>query len=279
MAIVSIESFFLETTLGKRFCVYHNMENAQKARGAVLLVPPFAEELNKSRHMLSTLARTLASHGYAVLLVDLNGCGDSHGEFRDSSWESWLQDLAAAYMYLCQRTQLPISLLGVRLGALLALDFLKNSKYPIDQLILWQPAINGRQLLNQFLRLRLASDMLSGKQHHTGGTQAIRNALLAGEVIEIAGYELPPQLAAAIDAQKIADYLPLGFRVDWLELQPTAGVEISPAKKQVIDLWTQQKVEVRLMQIPGAEFWASQEIEHNPELIASTVQAFLQGDR
>ncbi|WP_295762702.1 hydrolase 2, exosortase A system-associated [Undibacterium sp.] len=279
MAIVLIESFFLETPLGKRFCVYHSVENAKTAHRAILLVPPFAEEINKSRHMLSTLARTLASHGYAVLLVDLDGCGDSHGELRDSSWESWRQDLAAVYKYLRQRTHLPISLLGLRLGALLALDFLKIDKYPIDQLVLWQPAINGRQLLNQFLRLRLASDMLSGKQDMTSSTQTIRKALLAGEVIEIGGYELPPQLAAAIDAQKIADYLPLEFRVDWLELQPTAGVEISPAKKQVIDTWAQQKVEVRLIQIPGAEFWASQEIENNPELIASTVQVFLQGDR
>ncbi|MFZ6751080.1 hydrolase 2, exosortase A system-associated [Undibacterium sp. Ren11W] len=279
MATVFIESFFLDSNLGKRFCVYHSIENKAKVQRAILLVPPFAEEMNKSRHMLSKLARTLASHGYAVLLIDLQGCGDSQGEFRDCSWENWLHDLAMAYMYLCQRTQLPISLLGVRLGALLALDFLKVGNYPIDQLILWQPVINGRQFLNQFLRLRLAGDMLSGKQNPTSGTQAIRNALLAGEVIEIAGYELPPHLAAAIDSQKISDYLPLDYRLDWMEIQSTASVDISPLKKQVIDAWAQKGVNNKTTLITGVEFWETQEIENNPELIASTLQAFMQGNR
>lgn len=278
MSTILIESFFLDTNLGKRFCVCHSIEDKTKTHRAILLVPPFAEEMNKSRHMFNALAQALASHGFFVLLIDLQGCGDSEDEFQDSRWENWREDLAAAYMFLRQRTQLPISFLATRLGALLALDFLKHGHYPIDQLVLWQPVINGRQFLNQFLRLRLASDMLLGKNDSANSTQAIRNALLAGEVIEIAGYELPPQLAAAIDAQKITDYLPSKYRLDWLEIQPTDNSEIPPAKTQVIASWTQQKIDLRIIKIVGAEFWACQEIERNPELITTTVQTFLQGN-
>lgn len=278
MTTVLTEAFFLDSDLGKRFCVYHNMVEEAKAHRAILLVPPFAEELNKSRHMLNALAQELAARGFAVLLIDLQGCGDSEGEFRDSSWENWLGDLAVAYRYLRQRTLLPVSILAVRLGALLALDFLKHGNYPIDQLILWQPVVNGRQFLNQFLRLRLASDMLEGKNKLANGTQAIRNALLAGEVIEIAGYELPPKLALAIEAQKISDYLPLEYPIDWLELQTDAYAEIAPTKKQIIDSWCRQKVTVNIRQITGEEFWASQELAKNPKLLACTVQAFIRGN-
>ena len=62
-------------------------------RGVVLLLPPFAEEMNKSRRMCALLARGLAADGWRVVRIDLFGCGDSAGSLRDASWEQWCDDL------------------------------------------------------------------------------------------------------------------------------------------------------------------------------------------
>lgn len=271
-------AFFLNTETGQRFCLYRPPDNERESRGSVLLVPPFAEEMNKSRHMMLRLSQTLASHGYASLLIDLHGCGDSEGELKDSSWAIWKKDLAAAYGWLGQRSSLPVSLLGLRLGALLALDFLKDEKPAIKQLLLWQPVLNGQQFLTQFLRLRLAGDILSGNNETSGGTKALRTALHAGEVIAIAGYELAPQLALPIDALNAADYAPSACRVDWLELQTGTEAELAPAKQKIAELWKQQGSDLHLTPWNGPEFWASQEISACPELIALTVQLLNQAN-
>jgi hypothetical protein len=44
-------------------------------------VPPFAEEMNKSRRMIAEVGRRLEGSGVGMLLVDLFGTGDSEGEF------------------------------------------------------------------------------------------------------------------------------------------------------------------------------------------------------
>jgi exosortase A-associated hydrolase 2 len=214
----------------------------------------------------------LSSHGYASLLIDLHGCGDSQGELKDSSWAIWKKDLAAAYAWLKQHHPRPISLLGLRLGALLALDFLNDEKPAIKQLLLWQPVLNGQLFLTQFLRLRLAGDMLSGNNDASGGTKAIRSALQAGEVIAIAGYELAPQLALPIDALNAANYAPSACRVDWLEQQTEAHAELAPTKQKIAGLWKQQASDLQLTSWKGPDFWATQEISACPELIALTVQ-------
>jgi hypothetical protein len=59
-------------------------------RDRLVIVPPFADEMNRSRYMLSRTARLLASNGCTVFLPDLSGTGDSYGNFDDVSWTDWL---------------------------------------------------------------------------------------------------------------------------------------------------------------------------------------------
>ena len=49
----------------------------------------------------------------------------------------------------------------------------------------------------------LSADRGSGA--NTGGTSALRNTLRAGESLEVAGYELTPELASAIDGLKAVE--------------------------------------------------------------------------
>ena len=80
------EAFFLDMEPGQRFCLFH--PPAGTCRGAALYVPPFGEEMNKSRRMAALQARALAAAGFGVLQLDLYGCGDSSGEFAEARWAS-----------------------------------------------------------------------------------------------------------------------------------------------------------------------------------------------
>ena len=67
---------------------------------AIIHIPAFAEEMNKSRRMLAMQAQAFAGQGYAVLVLDLFGTGDSSGDFGEATWDIWLQNIDTALVWL-----------------------------------------------------------------------------------------------------------------------------------------------------------------------------------
>jgi exosortase A-associated hydrolase 2 len=261
------EAFFLDTPGGQRFCLYH--APVGECRGALVYVHPFAEEMNRSRRMAALGARALAARGIGVLLLDLHGCGDSAGDFGDASWDGWLRDLAFGRAWIESRLGRTAGLWGLRVGALLAVAHAQTAAVAPERLLLWQPVTNGSGYLNGFLRLRLAGELLAGGSD-SGGTEALREALGAGEAIEIAGYLLNPQLAAGLDA---ADARALGPRcpITWLEVMPAAGRALPPAAVRVADTWRLQGSRVEVVQVEGPQFWTAPETIDCPALVAATL--------
>jgi len=268
------EPFFLPASRGERFCIFHPAAGA--ARGSVLYLHSFAEEMNKSRRMAALQSRALAARGFAVLQIDLFGCGDSSGEFADASWEIWRQDVVLGVQWLSQRACGDITLWGLRLGALLALDATRDCDPAPSGYVLWQPVLNGEALLTQFLRLRLASEMLSEGRSKTG-VQALRATLGSGAALEIAGYDLTRQLAAALDGLKLADLEPAGKVVHWFELVPEAGRALPPAAQRVVDSWVRRGVRIDVQCVAGQPFWNTVEITECPALIAATTRVLADG--
>lgn len=263
------QPFFLDTGAAARFCLYHAPQGA--CRGAWLFLHPFAEEMNKARRMVALQARALAQHGFAVLQIDLQGCGDSAGDFAEATWEGWLDDVARAAAWLRERSGQPVALWGLRLGALLALDHLRQGNAPAA-LLLWQPVLNGGQALTQFLRLKVASQMLT-EGGDSGGTSALRQALAAGQPQEIAGYTLAPALALALDQLDATKLPPPACPVHWFELVADAARPVPPAAARVAEAWCQQGANVRTQAVAGPQFWATQEIAECPALLDATLAA------
>lgn len=106
-----MQAFFLPCDLGQRFCIYHAARNGQ-ARGAIVYLHPFAEEMNKARRMAALQSRALAKAGFNVLQIDLLGCGDSSGDFADATWEAWQDDLVSGCSWLQAHNQGPLILWG-----------------------------------------------------------------------------------------------------------------------------------------------------------------------
>jgi len=265
----SAAPFFLDTPDGPRFCIFHAPLGT--CRGALVYVHPFAEEMNRSRRMSALGARALAAQGIGVLLLDLHGCGDSADDFGDATWDGWLRDIGCARAWLEERLGRMAGLWGLRLGALLAVAHAQRAPLPPERMLLWQPVTAGSGYLNSFLRLRLAGELLAGGSD-SGGTEALREALAAGESLEIGGYTLNPHLAMGIDT---ADARALGPRcpIHWCEVTASAERPLPPAAVRVADTWRLQgsRVEVHLVQ--GPQFWTAPETVDCPALIDASLAA------
>ncbi|MBB3223837.1 hydrolase 2, exosortase A system-associated [Pseudoduganella umbonata] len=265
------QPLFLDAGAAARFCLYH--APAGPCRGAWLYLHPFAEEMNKSRRMAALQARVLAQNGYAVLQMDLYGCGDSAGDFGDARWDIWLQDAVRGLAWLEQRSGCAAGLWGLRLGALLALDMAQAR--PLPGLLLWQPVTNGSQFLTNFLRLKVASQMLTdgGGGKDGGGTTALKQALQAGQSLEIAGYTLDPALALAIDARNAEKFTPPACPVHWFEVAAESGRSLSPAATRVIAALGAGGANIAPHVVAGPQFWVTQEIATCPALLDATLHS------
>ncbi len=265
--VPQVEPFFFDVDPGTRFCLYHAPNPQMPPRGAVLYVHPFAEELNLSRRMAAQQARAFAALGYAVLQIDLFGCGDSCGEFSAGRWPLWQRDLAVAADWLAQRQTGPLYVWGVRLGALLAMDLAASRA--VDGLILWQPVISGRTCINQFLRQQLALNR-SGQARREGSTQGgvagLRAELAARGRIEVAGFDLDLALARGIESCE-------AIRLD---LQPCTVHWFSSAAmpRRLAARWAAAGVELHYHAIELLPFWSDPTRPESPSLLAATARAF-----
>ena len=281
MTAARAQTFFLPglgpigASAGARYCVFHPPVGA--CRGAVLYVPPFAEEMNRTRRMAAMQARALAAQGIGVLQIDLHGSGDSSGDFGDARWDGWLRDLASATDWLQARLQRPVSIWGLRLGALLALDFARHQFARTTQrparLVLWQPVLNGAAHLTQFLRLRMAADMLGDAAGTAQNTESMRAELRNGGALEVAGYRLDGALAGAIDALDGASLMP-PVPVHWFEIVATPERPLTPAGVRVAERWRADGATVHAQTVTGPAFWASAEITECQALIDATCAVF-----
>ncbi len=205
--------------------------------------------------------------------LDLLGCGDSEGDFGQADWQQWRSDVTDAAVWLREQTGIAPSLWGLRAGCLLACDVAKDLR-PTPNLLFWQPVVSGRQFLQQFLRLKVASQLFGDSPSERVGTSQLHDQLVRGNTVDIAGYALSPGLALGLAA---AEFLPpvAPARVIWLEVGPRAPAELSPAAEAQIQSWRAAGHHVAAKAVPGAPFWQTQEIAESRELIEATLAALV----
>jgi exosortase A-associated hydrolase 2 len=254
------------------FLVEYEPDAARERDHTVVVVPPFAEEMNRSRRMVALQARELASQGIRVLVFDLFGTGDSDGDFGDARWEGWLADLDVV-VSSARASGARASLLGIRLGALLAVEAAARAP-DLDTIALWQPCTSGKVYLRQFLRLRMAESLINDKPG-AGSVSASLAELAAGESLEIAGYRLAPALAEAVQARSFDNLRPQPRqRLRWLDVVAAEGDPPPAATQGVVAAWSAAGVDVRAEAVQGEPFWSLQEITVAPRLLPATAHAF-----
>jgi len=267
-------AFFLDADggrSGQRFCLLHRP--AGRVRAAMVHVHAFAEEMNKSRRMVAEAARGLAADGTAVLQIDLLGCGDSSGDLADASWDDWVADVQQAARWLNTEFDAPLWLWGQRAGALVAAA--AGSGLAGANHLFWQPALAGKPLLQQFLRLKAAGELQGGGAK--GVTEALRQDLAAGRTVEVAGYQLPAAVAQGLEAAVLQPPAAAeGARLVWLELSSRQPPEMLPTSAAAIEKWQAAGHATQAEVLSGPAFWQTTEIETAPELLQATRRALLQ---
>jgi exosortase A-associated hydrolase 2 len=239
-------------------------------RGSVLFLHSFAEELQKSRRPVAVQARALARSGYNVLLLDLSGCGDSSGVLRDARWAVWQEDAVAGVEFLRQRSSAPLSLWGLRFGALLACQ-LAQDLADVERLLMWQPALNGEQYLDQFLRLELAGQTLKGE---AGFDRAgLWNELRSGNTLDVAGYQVSSNLAMDFAQVRLGDLSP-NCAVNWMDMAVTPTIEPKRAIKMVMDRWREKSLRVDWQCAQALPFYRNLDVDSCPQLTIATMGVF-----
>ena len=275
-----MEAFFLATgdQSGQRFCLFHAPLPGARVLGAVVYIHPFAEELNRSRRMAALQARAFAAAGFAVLQVDLYGCGDSSGDFADASWENWVCDVAMASDWLSHKTGHVPWLWGLRTGCLLAAEVVRRRGDHAANLLFWQPVVSGRQHLNQFLRLKLAAALVQGTRGNS--SKSFAEQLANGQTVEVAGYGLCHPLASGLEVASL-DGIPTGSHVACIELAGTMVVGITPAITSALAMqigrWQAAGCVCAAQCLEGAPFWQAVEVELSTALIEASLAVVTRG--
>lgn len=253
---------------GQRLVVLHEPEGPP--RGVVVGVAAFAEEMNKGRRTSALCARTLARDGFLVAQVDLAGCGDSSGDLVSATWGAWVDDVldTAQWAQGLAPAEVPLVLWGTRAGCLVATQAHSHLQRPAD-LLLWQPQPNGKLVLQQFLRLKMAGQLQQGATK--GITESLLAELAAGRPVEVAGYELGANVANGLAKATLAPpKAGSRARVLWLEVSAQSPPDLLPASQNLIERWRGSGIDVRAAAVNGPLFWQSLDIEEAPALVERT---------
>lgn len=264
--------FFLPCGNGRLFCVYHEPIGETERQGNVLVVPAFNEEMNRCRSMVTIQAQALAKAGIGTLVVDLFGTGESDGEFGEARWDIWIDNIRQCVEWL-EATQAGgcSALLGIRLGVPLALEAIRNVPH-VQAVVAWQAVADGKHYLTQFMRMRIAANMdrTDIPKETTGGMRA---QLAAGQSIEVAGYEISPELAHSIDGLRLIDLMPPeSVSVAWFEKGTGEEAAISTISQNLVDEWRQAGRHVDAADFDAPAFWALYDRYISPELVEKTTE-------
>ena len=264
---------FLDIHCRRLFCT-RSSPLAGAACLRVLVLPPFAEELNKCRRVLAMTVRALSAQGCDVLWPDLFGSGDSAGEFADARWQDWRADVVAlAAWHAAQLPDLRCAILAVRSGCLLLGDASDGGLLAHGaRVVLWQPVLHGGRFLQQFLRVRVMAARLAGGNDRV---EDLETALRRGEAVECAGYTIGAELglglmAATLDAEQLR-----GAKVRALEFKSEEGGSVTRPLAQLCMQLRSDGDEAEARCVVAESFWASQEISAPPRVVEATVRAML----
>jgi exosortase A-associated hydrolase 2 len=253
----------------KLYTLQHFPPNAPLAH--VVYLPPFGEEMNRSRALVVKQARKFAGRGYSCTVMDFYGTGDSEGELAEASIDLWLQNVVCVANFLRDKNDVPIVLWGVRLGGLLALELAGRFPESFKKLVLWQPVVSGSRFLTQLLRLRIAA--LAGRGLPPETTSEIRAQLSSGQEVDVAGYTLNDELVTAIEQLSISESMQVSDAlIHWFEHVNGAEESLTRPVQKALDTLQALGNEVSLHKFSSAPVWQLQKRHDSPELIELTTE-------
>lgn len=180
---------------------FHLARRLQPRSTAVLLCNPFGEEASRSHRTFRVLATQLERAGFSVLRFDYSGTGDSLGSSDGVSVASWLDDIElAAQNLLDVSAARGVAVVGLRLGATLAMLAAARGGLRPRHLVMWDPIVDGGTYLRElgaqheaYMREELGASWHERAPRHPDGTPS-----------EAFGVPISAELAAELAAIDLA---------------------------------------------------------------------------
>lgn len=139
-------AFFLDVRGRQIFAQIHEPEGSLQLREGVVICAPAPQETRKTHWMQRQIAQRLAQAGYTTLRFDYSASGDSEGPSSAFDLDRCREDIAHAIAYLKGSGLVRrITVLGIRLGAALALDVCEEER--VKRLVLIDPILDGAAYL------------------------------------------------------------------------------------------------------------------------------------
>lgn len=118
----------------------------------MLLCNPFGEEASRSHRSYRVLATQLERAGFAALRFDYSGTGDSLGDSAAATVDAWVSDVGLAAERLRAATGTSrVAVVGLRLGATLAMLASARGELRARHLLLWDPVVDGAAYLRELI--------------------------------------------------------------------------------------------------------------------------------
>lgn len=238
-----------------------------RARARAVFFPPFGDEMNQSRRMFRLTAEALAARGIEGCVFDLLGTGDSSADFREASVSAWLGDCRRMLADV-RHEDIPIVLIGCRLGVALAAKASQSLEEPAVLLVGWAPVLQGSQQLNGLLR---AAKFTRGNRPQMPDPKA---SWVVGEVSWLAGYPISPILAEQLSSLD-ATGAPRVERAVLLELRGVDNATapaVSDALRRRSATWEESGVPTEAIALRGPAFWNVADLVDVPQLVDATVE-------
>jgi exosortase A-associated hydrolase 2 len=267
-----LEAEFIQGEAGRLFCTFHDpapSERRAPVQPAVIVVPAFGDEMNKTRQTLAGIGKLLNQAGIALIIPDLFGTGDSEGEFREATWEGWRSDVLTVARHAGQRGTPVSGAIAIRTGALLLADALTDADFPELTASVWlQPTWHGEQYLTQLLRLRALSTAVAEGKSET--VADLRGALAQGQLVNVGGYELSPSIATALASRRLEDRLSP-------RLGELCSIEVTRQESKVGEVHRDVGgVSATISTVLGEPYWSATEIVVNHDVVGRCVGHFTQ---
>jgi len=143
-----MQPFFFGISQKPLFGIYQAPLSGPTREAAVVLCYPAPQEYVPAYRSFRRLGTLLAGSGFHVLRFDYTGTGDSGGDSTDASLSQWRKDIGIAARELLDMSGTrKVTLVGARLGAALAAEQAAAEEMPIQDLVLWDPVVVGKEYL------------------------------------------------------------------------------------------------------------------------------------
>ncbi len=236
-----------------------------KAKGGILVIPPFGEERKCAYRLIVETARRLADAGFDVMRFDCSGTGESLGSHAAVTMKDWIRDAGLALEQLQTLSSAGRwVLLGARLGANIAA--LRGGS-GIRGIACWEPLLSGTAFLDEIARRKQIKAIISG---HGAGPQDGEWLWQEEQVVDFDGFPVNTEFAAAVKRLDFCADLDKVGETDVLVVHVTGARSLPPAW-QAVDAACRAHARRRLQVIHDKAFWGRADYYQSEELVTATV--------